>query len=109
MKGLPRFRPMGRGQVLKIVNEVLANKRVSENTHLVELVEYPDGHYRALFDCAYFALESGRDAPSKSQWNTLKKKLKRHHPDVFVLKDHGEVECQSRICCYVEFGFYAGT
>jgi hypothetical protein len=73
------------------------------------LVEYPDGHYRALFDPALFVLPAGQSAPSKSQWNNLKKRMKRHEPLVFVFKEHGEATGgDGSQCYYVDFGFFAG-
>lgn len=91
------------------MTRVLMLDPASSRSYLRELVEYPDGHYRALFEAAYFVLPGGQSAPSKSQWNNLKKRMKRHEPLVFVFKEHGEVaDKDGRQCCYVDFGFFAG-
>ena len=108
MKGLPRFRRRPYPQVLTYITRVLTNERQSPASQLVELVEFDDGHYRALFRPGFFVLAEGETEPTKSQWNTLKKKMKRLDPTVFILKDHGEAECDSAPdrCYTVDFGFF---
>ncbi len=61
------------------------------------------GYYRATFATGYFTLQPGHTEPSKSQWNTLKKRMKRINPGVFVFKAHGT----EGDTCYVDFGFFA--
>lgn len=103
MKDLPTFKARESEWVAGFAAEVLSNEAVSADTRFVRLVEYEDGHYRALFQPDYFVLAEDRDEPSKSQWNTLKKKFKRHHRNVFVFKDYGE----SGDLFYIDFGFFA--
>ena len=68
-----------------------------------DLQTYNDGHYRVLFDPSYFVLGEGQAQPSRSQWNTLKKHLKRMDRQLFVFKAHGFTEAGS---AYVDFGFF---
>ncbi len=112
MKDLPRFKPRSRKAVEAYISRVLADRQRPEESHLLALIAYRDGHYRAIFDGAYFTLQEGHDRPSKSQWNTLKKKMKRHDRRVFVFKAHGEIDCPDAApgdspCYYVDFGFFA--
>jgi hypothetical protein len=106
MKELPEFKPRRKEDVLKYAQNILTNDNQLKHTDLVELIEYNDGHYRALFKPRYFILPEGQTEPSKSQWNTLKKKFKRHEPNVFVFKEHGETKTVDGKCYYVDFGFF---
>lgn len=105
MKDLPEFRQEDYETALAYISEVLGDKAAAGETHLVELVVYDDGHFRAIFEAAYFTIQPGADAPSKSQWNSLKKKMKRHNPGVFVFKEHGVVTDEAGRC-FVDFGFF---
>ncbi|MBL8119020.1 MAG: hypothetical protein JNJ78_15915 [Anaerolineae bacterium] len=109
MKELPHFKPRDREQVEALLREVLTLGSAVEQSHLIEVIAYPDGHYRALFAPAYFVLPAGKSEPSKSQWSNLKKRLKRHDPLVFVYKEHGESTQgeQKRRVYYLDFGFFA--
>lgn len=104
MKDLPRFKVLPREVVLKVISPVLTQGLTSA---LRDLIEYPDGHYRVIFDPAYFVLQVGQSEPSKSQWNTLKKKLKRHDPRVFVFKEHDAITHDGQRCYFLDFGFFA--
>ncbi|MCB9450310.1 MAG: hypothetical protein H6672_02660 [Anaerolineaceae bacterium] len=106
MKDLPEFKPRDRETVLKFVSAMLTNEHVGSETHLKALESYPDGHYRVIFDPTYFALPPDQTEPTKSQWNSLKKKLKRHDPKVFIFKEHGEIEREGH-SFYLDFGFFA--
>ncbi len=111
MKDLPNFQPRSFEAAFDFISAILTTKDHPDDTLLVELIQYDDGHYRAVFDPAYFTLQPGEAQPTRSQWNTLKKKLKRHDPTVFVFKEHGEVACEGAEggrCYYVDFGFLAG-
>ncbi|NWF69541.1 MAG: hypothetical protein HXY40_10685 [Chloroflexi bacterium] len=99
MKNLPKFQARHFGYVHKWIAGLLSHDAEGRMTHLVELIAYDDGHYRALFRPAYF----GDQPPSKSQWSTLKKRLKRHEPLIFVFKQHGTLGD----CVYLDFGFVA--
>lgn len=102
--GLPKFKVRALEKVRELLEEVFTFKDVC---YLRELIPFEDGHYRAVFDPAFFVLAAGQVEPSKSQWNTLKKKLKRRDEKVFVFKEHGEiVEGDARLY-YLDFGFFA--
>lgn len=81
---------------------------------LLDVIEYDDGHYRAVFKSGYFTLHEGATEPTKSQWNTLKKRMKRHNREIFIFKEYGEVDCdvlygekeRGYRCLYVDFGFF---
>ncbi|HLA45770.1 MAG TPA: hypothetical protein VJZ27_20145 [Aggregatilineales bacterium] len=112
MKDLPDFVPRSFDQVQVFIERVLTGHETPDETCLVNLIVYDDFHFRALFQKRYF----NADPPSKSQWNTLKKKLKRFDRQVFVFKDHGEAGCESgeapvsspeQSCYYLDFGFLA--
>ena len=106
-------RPMHR--VLPLITKVLS--RPGGGNILIRLVDYGDGHYRAIFDMRYFDLNEGADRPSRSQWTTLKKRFKRHNSDMFIFKETGYVDCSTvstkqpirpdTVCCYIDFGFFA--
>ncbi len=97
MKDLPRFTPYRRDYVESLIKRVLSK---GEEDFFYSLTEYDDGHYRAEFETAYF----GDTPPSKSQWNTLKKRLKRHNEKIFVFKEQGETP-EGKL--YLDFGFFA--
>lgn len=107
MKDLPAFRPRPRDQVMALVHRVLMLDSHSDHSYLHDLVEHDDHHYRVLFDPAYFVLQPGQTEPSKSQWSSLKKKFKRHDPNVFVFKDHGTINAGNKRYSYMDFGFFA--
>lgn len=106
MKDLPQFKPQDRKQVEIFITRVLTLPG-GDLTHLSELITYPDGHFRAIFNPSYFVLPAGQPEPSKSQWNSLKKKVKRHDSRAFVFKEHGTVPCNGAKCYYLDFGFFA--
>lgn len=107
MKSVPRFRRRTRDAVEAYASRALAHE--AEATYLRRLIAFDDGHFRAVFDPAYFRLAAGQ-APSKSQWNTLKKRFKRLDPTVFLFKEHGETRCDpdqpDMNCYYLDFGFF---
>lgn len=98
MKTLPEFRNYS------AVDNYL--KRVLHD-YVRDVVHYPDKHYRVIFDTAYFALAEGNTEPTRSQWNTLKKKFKHVDPRVFVFKDYGTAIRDDKTCYYIDFGFFA--
>ena len=102
---LPDFRKVMRSYAASIVSGALSGPRGSA---LLELREYEDRHYRVIFSLTYFELREGADVPSKSQWSTLKKKLKRRNRSIFVFREHGQIKCpdgSDAICLYLDFGF----
>lgn len=107
MKDLPAFKARPRDQVMALVHRVLMLDSHSDHSYLHELVAHQDGHYRVLFDSAYFVLQPGRNEPSKSQWSNLKKKFKRHDPNVFVFKEYGAQMVNGKSYAFLDFGFFA--
>jgi hypothetical protein len=107
MNDLPKFRIKPRQQVIHFISSVLTNP--GGHSCFYKLVEYPDGHYRTMFNSDFFFIAEGRSAPSKSQWSTLKKKLKRKDHTIFIFKDCGVIECDgfSGECYYIDFGYFA--
>lgn len=112
---LPEFRSVPRNQVMSYLNGIF-NVPGMSGSALLKLIEYDDHHFRAIFKSTFFALQPGAEAPTKSQWGTLKKKMKRHDRQVFVFKQTGEVNCNTvdRLrpenrdyrCYYVDFGYF---
>ncbi len=108
MKALPQFRRRHAEEVHDLVAHILTNK-VDARSALRRVVEREDRSFRAIFEPRYFVLAEGESEPTKSQWNNLKKKLKRASSDTFVFKDHGREDCEPGTpgCFYVDFGFFA--
>lgn len=108
MKDLPEFKRFNRDYVVSFVSQALTLPNHPEKSHFRRLVEYEDGHYGVIFALDYFASD---DTPTKSQWNSLKKKLKRHDKRVFIFKDHSLTNCDEGdglvACGCLEFGFFA--
>lgn len=100
---LPQFARYDRDKVLKFAQQIFVRTSTSDDSFLVDLIEFQDGHYRAIFKAEYFVLAAHETEPTKSQWNTLKKKLKRHDPRIFIFKEHGYKDEQH---CYLDFGFF---
>ena len=106
---LPQFQKVRRRYAADFINDALSGPR---GACLIKLIEYDDHHFRAVFRKSYFELSESAAKPSKSQWNTLKKKLKRRNRRVFVFRDYGTVTCsqyaalgQDQACLYLDFGF----
>lgn len=112
MQNLPAFKPRPRRAVIAYLTAVFAGHGEDDTSYFHRLVEYPDGHYRAFFRPAYFKLAADQPEPSRSQWNTLKKKMKRHNAQVFIFRAHGTAPCDESEapdtpCYYIDFGFFA--
>lgn len=102
---LPDFRPVKRSYAARLFHGALSNERGSA---LLELLAYDDRHFRVVFAASYFQIQPGQAGPSKSQWNTLKKKLKRRDRTIFVFREHGAVDTSatdSTVRYYLDFGF----
>jgi len=102
---LPEFRRVKRAYAARLIHSALTNERGSA---LLELIEYDDGRFRVVFAASYFQVQAGKKGPSKSQWSTLKKKLKRRDRTIFVFRDHGAVNTSasdSAVHYYLDFGF----
>ena len=105
MKDLPEFKPRKHDYVVEFGTAVLTHPNDPDTSYFRRLVEYEDGHYGLEFSLAYFV---STEIPSKSQWNSLKKKLKRHDKQIFVFKEHRVSECSDASGCgFLEFGFFA--
>jgi hypothetical protein len=104
---LPRFRRRAYAQVRDFAARLLTN-REDEHTTLRQLIERDNNAYRAVFEARYFVLADGAAEPSKSQWNSLKKRFKRAAPYVFLFKEHGAADCAEGEtgCYYLDFGFF---
>ena len=101
MTDLPRF---DRNRVFEdvhaYVSKVFKQGRV---VYVSKLQDFDNGHYRAIFDARYFTLAEGRTEPTRSQWNTLKKHMKRMDKTVFIFKEHGFLADGH---AYIDFGFF---
>lgn len=108
MKDLPEFRRFSHAYVVALASQILTRPNQPEHSYFTRLVEYDDGHYAAVFSLEFFGTA---DAPTKSQWNSLKKKFKRHDKRVFVFKEHSIEACGSPdeggTCGAIQFGFFA--
>jgi hypothetical protein len=108
MKDLPRFRHRDYDKARAYAAEMLTN-HVEPMTTLLRLTEREDHSFEAVFAARYFVLNEGETEPTKSQWNNLKKRFKRHDSSIFVFKDHGASACpDGNPGCYaIQFGYYA--
>lgn len=109
MSTLPRFRKRRREAVEDLAARMFTRPGSDTGTLLRRLVAFEDHHWRAIFDPSFFILPEGQTTPSKSQWNTLKKRMKRMDVSIFVYKEHGETRCDPDVdagCFYVDFGFF---
>jgi hypothetical protein len=104
MRDLPPFKRRRRADVLAYISAIFINEKETEVSQVTDLIEYGDGHYRVLFNPAYFVLNQDQAEPTKSQWNSLKKKMKRRESTVFVFKEYGEVGTKEKQY-YLDFGF----
>lgn len=103
MSDLPNFQQRKGFQVMPLVQGVFGN-------HFVRLETFKDGHYRVIFKPEYFTMQGDATEPSKSQWSSLKKRIKRRDHLVFIFKEYGNAPCQpdsdnQAECYYVDFGF----
>lgn len=105
---LPEFRKTKYSYAMTYINGVLMG---GDGASLVRLEEFDDKHFRAVFKVSYFQLAEDADLPSKSQWNTFKKKMKRRNHSVFVFREYGSIDCGKtnttvqQACLYIDFGF----
>ena len=106
---LPPFRKVKRRYAAAILHSALSGPR---GAALLQLLEFEDHHFRAIFDISYFQLAEGKTMPSKSQWNSLKKRLKRRDRSIFIFRRYGRIDCDAggktlsaNTCLYIDFGF----
>ncbi len=104
MKDLPNFRSASLEEARHFAQRGLSHGSLS---HVHSLQSHIDGHFRVYFRLDYFTLAEDRTEPSKSQWSTLKKHLKRVNPQVFVFKETGQTEIEGETLYYLDFGFFA--
>lgn len=106
MKELPEFQHRSLEVVATFLTQTLTHPNAPEETYFRRLIPFEDGHFRAVFSLAYLG---NVETPSKSQWNSLKKKLKRHDKRIFIFKDHGFEPCDppDERCGYIDFGYFA--
>jgi hypothetical protein len=110
---LPEFEKRKQHIVMPYITQIFRGD--GSGSFLLKLIPYDDGHYRAVFKSTYFELQLDAIEPTKSQWTTLKKKMKRHDKRTFIFKQHGEINCddistnvspnRDYRCFYVDFGF----
>lgn len=96
---LPEFDRRAHGKAQTLARRIFGEA-------FVRLDSFDDGHFRVLFLERYFTMQPGNDAPSKSQWSTLKKKIKRHDRDTFVFKETGMVSDAAERMYFLDFGFF---
>jgi hypothetical protein len=103
---LPKFQPYNLEDAEEFMTRALTR---GEDEYLRRVIPYEDGHFRAVFRPGYFVRQPGAIEPTKSQWNTFKKHLKRMNKLVFVFREHGTIDCEDGEpgCVYVDFGFFA--
>lgn len=102
MSDLPDFQKRSPNRVRPLLNGVFGS-------NFVRLETFDDGHFRAVFKPSHFVLQDNATEPSKSQWNTLKKQIKRRDHQIFIFKEHGTVPCDETAkttCYYIDFGFF---
>jgi len=111
---LPEFQNRKMHIVLPYMTRLLG---MSGGSAIVKLINYDDKSFRVIFKSTFFQLQEGETKPTKSQWSTLKKRMKRHDQSVFVFKKHGEIDCSEAgdsvsdtrdyDCLFIDFGFLA--
>ena len=109
---LPPFRRVKRRYAASIIQSALSGPR---GPAVLKLEENETGRFRVIFSASFFQLAEGRAQPSKSQWNTLKKRLKRRDRTIFIFRDYGVLDCaeagtkrRGEICLYLDFAFLPG-
>ncbi|RMF80439.1 MAG: hypothetical protein D6737_07985 [Chloroflexi bacterium] len=109
---LPKFAKQRYDKVHQLVSGALSHGDAGGAGYLLSLKMAADNHYRVIFSGAYFNLSDEHPQPTKSQWNNLKKRLKRREPRLFIFKEYGEIECPkkhavSQKCFYIDIGYFA--
>ncbi len=107
MKDLPAFKRQSLERVTFFATQVFTHPNEPEVSYLQRMIEYDDKHFGAVFSLDYFTKV---EVPTKSQWNSLKKKFKRHDKRIFVFKEHSLISCETddaeKNCGQIEFGFF---
>jgi hypothetical protein len=106
VKELPKFTKQSSERVKHFAVQVFTHPSDPEKSYFQELREHEDKHFSVIFSLNYFG---NTTTPTKSQWNSLKKKFKRHDKLVFVFKEHFIVKCGDGEglleCGQIEFGY----
>lgn len=100
LKLLPKFIPTSIDKADTYIRAVLKDNKTTDDDFVENLEMFEAGYFRVIFDGAYFNRDYS--PPSRSQWNTLKKKMKRHNPLVFIFKEYGTFEDGNY---FLDFGF----
>lgn len=105
-KELPQFTKQSSERVKHFAVQVFTHPSNPEQSYFQALQEHEDKHFSVVFSLDYF---ENTTAPTKSQWNSLKKKFKRHDKRIFVFKEHLLVRCGEEgdllRCGQIEFGY----
>lgn len=99
------------------VDRALSFARSVFKENLVSVTAEDDGSFRVVFRASHFVLQEGHTEPSKSQWNTLKKQMKRRNRAVFIFKGHEAFPCagvqpsderdeEDALCYALRFGYF---
>lgn len=98
---LPAFEKRPRARVMPLMHSTFG-------ASFVALEAFEDGHFRVIFRRSAFTLPDETAEPTKSQWTTLRKRLKRRDRKVFVFREHGKVPCPNaeEDCYFLDFGFF---
>lgn len=103
MSDLPEFKATSQAKAWHFVRSVFGM-----NATAIE--GFKDHHFRVIFKSTQFHFHEGHNSPTKSQWSSLKKRMKRHDTNVFVFKQTGEASCpegnSDNDCYFVDFGFF---
>jgi hypothetical protein len=103
MNDLPEFKATSTAKTWHFVRSVFG-------VNALAIEENADHHFRVIFKSTQFHIHEGHDSPTKSQWSSLKKRMKRHDTNVFVFKETGKADCPDEQseddCYYVDFGFF---
>jgi hypothetical protein len=95
---LPQFKETHKGYAIQYAQKVFGNALIGVNRQ-------GNGYFRVMFTQVYFTIQPGNDAPSKSQWGTLKKRMKRVNKGVFVLRKSGTIQHEGKDVYFMDFGF----
>lgn len=100
-ENLPAFEKRPRERVVPLMHSTFG-------ASFVALEAFDDGHFRVIFRRSAFTLPDDSAEPSKSQWTTVRKRLKRRDRKVFVFREHGKLPCPQADgdCYYLDFGFF---
>jgi len=113
MSKLPNLQARSLDAVQRFATRALNRGANAEDTELLGVEALPDNLYRAYFRLEFFNF--GEQAvnvddpptPSKSQWNTLQKRIKRMDKKAFTPRSYGNITHDEwGVCCYIDFGFF---